>query len=55
MKNNFNNANEAFTYFYKKIRKKGVSFGDTKALFDVGFTIKTLVKILLYTKKETLI
>ena len=40
MKNNFNNANEAFTYFYKKIRKKGVSFGDTKALFNVGFTIK---------------
>ena len=39
MKNNFNNANEAFTYFYKKIRKKGVSFGDTKALFNVGFTI----------------
>ena len=39
IKNNFKNADEAFKYFYREIIKSGVAFGDTKALFNVGFTI----------------
>ena len=35
----FYNANEAFEYFYKTISKHGVRFADTRALFNVGFTI----------------
>ena len=40
IKNNFKNADEAFKYFYREIIKSGVEFGDTKALFNVGFTIE---------------
>jgi thymidylate synthase len=40
IKNNFKNADEAFKYFYREIIKSGVAFGDTKALFNVGFTIE---------------
>jgi len=39
IKNEFCNANEAFEYFYKEINKSGVKFADTKAFFNVGFTI----------------
>ena len=35
----FNNANEAFEYFYKTISKHGIDFADTKALFNIGFAI----------------
>ena len=35
----FYNANEAFEYFYKKISKYGIKFANTRALFNVGFTI----------------
>ena len=35
----FYNANEAFEYFYKTISKHGIKFADTKALFNIGFTI----------------
>jgi thymidylate synthase len=35
----FYNANEAFEYFYKTISKHGVEFADTRALFNIGFTI----------------
>ena len=40
MTNTFKNADEAFKYFYREIIKSGVSFGNTKALFNVGFTIE---------------
>ena len=40
MTNTFKNADEAFKYFYREIIKSGVDFGDTKALFNVGFTIE---------------
>ncbi len=40
IKTEFYNANEAFEYFYKTISKHGVEFADTKALFNVGFTIQ---------------
>ena len=39
MKNTFRNANEAYEYLHDKIIQEGVEFGDTKALFNVGFYI----------------
>ena len=35
----FRNANEAYEYLHDQILQYGVSFGDTKALFNVGFYI----------------
>ena len=35
----FWSANESFEYFNKVIRKHGKDFADTKALFNIGFTI----------------
>ena len=35
----FRNANEAYEYLHDKIIREGVEFGDTKALFNVGFYI----------------
>jgi thymidylate synthase len=35
----FRNANEAYEYMHDKIIQHGVDFGDTKALFNVGFYI----------------
>ena len=40
MKTKFKNAREAFIYFYNEINTNGVAFGDTKALFNVGFTLE---------------
>ena len=37
VRNKFNNADEAFNYFYPLIKKEGINFGDTKALFNIGF------------------
>lgn len=39
-RNKFNNATEAFDYLLDKIRLEGVDFGDTKALFNVGFYLE---------------
>ena len=36
----FNNANAAFDYYKSQILSKGVDFDNTKALFNVGFTIE---------------
>ena len=33
----FRNANEAYEYMHDRILQDGVEFGDTKALFNVGF------------------
>ena len=33
----FRNANEAYEYIHDRILQDGVEFGDTKALFNVGF------------------
>ena len=33
----FRNANEAYEYIHDQILQNGVKFGDTKALFNVGF------------------
>jgi len=35
----FRNANVAYEYLHDQILQNGVSFGDTKALFNVGFYI----------------
>ena len=35
----FRNANEAYEYIHDRILQGGVEFGDTKALFNVGFYI----------------
>jgi thymidylate synthase len=40
MKTRFYNADSAFSYFLNEIRCNGVDFGDTKALFNVGFTME---------------
>ena len=40
MRRKFKNADEAYRYFLNEIRLNGVEFGDTKALFNVGFTLE---------------
>ena len=35
----FYNANEAFNYFWNEIPKIGIDFDNTKAIFNVGFTL----------------
>ena len=40
MRRKFKNADEAYCYFLNEIRLNGVGFGDTKALFNVGFTLE---------------
>ena len=40
MKNKFENANEAYEYLHDRILQHGVPFGDTKALFNVGFYLE---------------
>jgi len=39
MRNIFETANEAYEYYHNEIIVNGISFGDTKALFNIGFTI----------------
>ena len=37
MKIHFENANEAYEYYHDRILQHGIPFGDTKALFNIGF------------------
>ena len=37
MKIHFKNANEAYEYYHDRILQHGIPFGDTKALFNIGF------------------
>jgi len=39
MKTKFKNANEAYEYFHNEIIVNGIDFDNTKALFNVGFTL----------------
>jgi len=49
----FYNANDAFEYFYKTISKHGRKFADTRALFNIGFTIhKPQLNIISDEKRE---
>lgn len=36
----FNNAQQAFEYYYNEIKNSGINYRDTKTLFNQGFTIK---------------
>ena len=49
-KNTFKNADEAYKYFFREIIKNGVAFDDTKALFNVGFTIEQPLNNHIYNK-----
>ena len=40
MKIHFKNANEAYEYYHDRILTDGIPFGDTKALFNVGFYLE---------------
>ena len=40
MKTHFNNANEAFQYFWQLINQEGLVYDKTKALFNVGFYLQ---------------
>ena len=40
MRTKFRNADEAYNYFLDKIIQDGIPFGDTKALFNIGFTLE---------------
>jgi thymidylate synthase len=44
MTKTFHNANTAYNYYFDKIIRKGVAFGDTKALFNVGFYLLNPMK-----------
>ena len=37
MKTNFENANDAYEYYHDRILQYGLPFGNTKAIFNVGF------------------
>ena len=53
IRNEFWNANEAFEYFYKTISKHGVRFADTRAMFNVGFTLhKPETRIIIDSKRK---
>ena len=40
MRRKFKNADEAYNYFHDKIITDGKDFGNTRALFNVGFTLE---------------
>ena len=50
IKNNFKNAEEAYKYFFREILKNGIPFANTKALFNVGFTIENPMDNHIYDK-----
>lgn len=50
MKETFNNANEAFEYYYKLINNIGVTYKNTKALFNVGFYIRNPIDNIITTE-----
>jgi len=40
METSFRNADEAFKYYYNLIHSDGIDFGDTRTLFNIGFTLR---------------
>ena len=48
----FRNANEAYEYIHDKILQEGIEFGDTKALFNVGFYITDPKDRKIYNKER---
>jgi len=44
MTKTFKKANDAYEYYHDKIIREGVDFGDTKALFNIGFYLLNPMK-----------
>ena len=40
METTFRNADEAFKYYYNLLHVEGIDFSDTRALFNIGFTLR---------------
>ena len=52
MRTEFKNADEAYNYFLDRIIVWGENFGDTKALFNVGFTLKNPLENYIINKER---
>jgi len=52
MRRKFKNADEAYDYFHDKIITDGTPFGDTKALFNVGFTLEKPLENYIFNKER---
>ena len=52
MRTEFKNADEAYNYFLDRIIVWGENFGDTKALFNVGFTLKNPLENYILNKER---
>ena len=48
----FKNANEAYEYFHNQIISEGVDFDNTKALFNVGFTLENPIDNIITNKER---
>ena len=48
----FRNADRAYNYFLNEIICEGVNFGDTKALFNVGFTLSNPLENYIFNKER---
>jgi thymidylate synthase len=49
MKNNYHNADDAFSHIYNYISKYGESFDETKAIFNIGFYLNNPVDNIIKT------
>ena len=54
MRTRFENADKAYNYFLDKIVFDGKHFGDTKALFNVGFTLEKPLENYIFNKERNL-
>ena len=52
MRRKFKNADEAYNYFFDKIITDGKDFGDTQALFNVGFTLENPLENYIFNKER---
>ena len=52
MRTEFKNADEAYNYFLDRIIVWGENFGDTKALFNVGFTLENPLENYILNKER---
>jgi len=52
MRRKFHNADKAYNYFLNEIRVNGIEFGDTKALFNVGFTLENPLENYIFNKER---
>ena len=52
MRRKFKNADEAYNYFLDKIITDGKDFGNTRALFNVGFTLENPLENYIFNKER---